>query len=436
MDYGAVSSLLARTTGAFYANLRSGSSLRGTGRTVALPTGTLDLIGRDWLNFRLKALDEKIPAALDLTLRIITESDFSDQRRIRDLVLEMKNDVDSSLAPAGHNYAMARSGHLFSRSRSVDEIWNGISQIETVHKIAAMDTSEICHALTRIRDTLISRAGLLVNITGNAGALKTVLDGISGRFGSFGAPRPRNGDCTDPALFSDPASVVPGLNTACADPAHTDSSRPAVEVLSSPSLQVGFAAMTLPGASLISREAGIEAVLSHWLSTGALWEDIRMKGGAYGAFALPDGVEETFSLSTYRDPNPLRSLESFPAILQRTGRAIPDEEALTKAVIGSFAAETRPRTSAEKGNADFLRFLYGINDRQREVKLQSLVSITREELAAAAKRLAAAMDAAMDGSANTTAGDPIRGIPVVIAGPAEAEKAAAKLGVAVRELPV
>ncbi|GHV81323.1 hypothetical protein AGMMS49944_31140 [Spirochaetia bacterium] len=84
-----------------------------------------------------------------------------------------------------------------------------------------------------------------------------------------------------------------------------------------------------------------------------------------------------------------------------------------------------PRTAADKGLSDFLRFLYGIEDHLRRSKLESIISITASELAAAAERLA--------GSAMDTAN---RGIPTVIAGTAEAEKAAAKLGVEIRMLPV
>jgi Zn-dependent M16 (insulinase) family peptidase len=416
MDYGEVSSLLARTTGAFYAGLQTGSALQNAPGTAALPTGTLDLLGRDWLSFRLKALDEKISEALDLVLRLITEADFSDRRRIRDLVLEMKNDIDSSLAPAGHSYAAGRSGRLFSRSRAVEELWNGVTQLEFVHRVVAMDTAEICRTLSRIRDTLINNGGLLVNLTGNAAAITAARKGIADRFSAFGAPRPRDPRQADGAPFF--AMVNGNTNPASGCTA---------EVLSSATLQVGFAAMTLSGASLHTRQAGTESVLAHWLSTGALWEDIRMKGGAYGAFALPDGVENTFTLSTYRDPGPLRSLEVFPAILKESARTLPDEEALTKAVIGSFAKETRPRTAADKGLADFLRFLYGIEDHHRKGKLQSIVTITAAELAAAAERLAVALDAA---------GEPGRGVPTVIAGTAEAEKAAAKLGVEIRMLPV
>jgi Zn-dependent M16 (insulinase) family peptidase len=408
MDYGEVSSLLARTAGSFYAVLQTGSALRGSARTVPLPAGTLDLVGRDWLQFRLRALDEKMPAALDLARRLVMEADFSDRRRVRDLVLEMKNDGDASLAPGGHGYAGSRSSRLFSRARAVEELWNGVAQLEAIHSIAAMDTDEICATLSRIRDTLIHHGGLFANITGNAAAIAATQKGIADQFGALGAPRPRKLRPEDTASF---------YALTSADPA------PRAEVLSSPSLQVGFAAMTLPAASLADREAGTEAVLAHRLSTGALWEELRMKGGAYGAFANPDGMEGSFNLSTYRDPNPLRSLELFPAILQEAARKIPDEEDLTKAVIGSFSRETRPRSPAEKAFADCLRFLYGVEDRRRKAKLEAIVSITAEELAAAAERLAAS-------------GETGPGIPAIIAGTAEAEKAAAKLGVEIRMLPV
>ncbi|GAB1482870.1 hypothetical protein MASR2M78_16860 [Treponema sp.] len=59
MDYGEVSSLLARTAGGFHALLSSSSAVPGAARSFSLPTGTVDLVGRDWMIFRLKALEEK-----------------------------------------------------------------------------------------------------------------------------------------------------------------------------------------------------------------------------------------------------------------------------------------------------------------------------------------------------------------------------------------
>ncbi|MCL2318901.1 MAG: insulinase family protein [Treponema sp.] len=411
MDYGEVSSLMARTTGGFHAMLHCGSSAPGSARAAAFPSGIFDITGRDWIVFRLKALDEKISPSLDLALRLITEADFSDLRRIRDLALEMKNELDSNLAPSGHSFASGRSGRLFSRSRVVDEIWNGLDQLVFAHKLAGMEDSEISAALKALQ-TKLAGAGVLVNIT--AGNPAEAERETGKRFGAFGPPRPRNPASLERETFFSLSEIKtsPGKG----------------EVFVSPSLQVGFAALSLRAAPYGSPLQAAELVLAHQLSTGALWEDIRMKGGAYGAFAMPDHLEGPFSFATYRDPNPLRSLKAFSSILQGAAASdealeneVLDNEALTKAVIGAYARETRPRTPAEKSFTDFLRFLYGIEDNHRLRRIKDLIAVSGDQIDAVLKRLANETDSTW---------------PVIIAGKTEAKKAAAKLDVDVWELPV
>jgi Zn-dependent M16 (insulinase) family peptidase len=297
MDYGEMSSLLARTAGGRSTMLETGSIARGSSRSAVLPGGIFDLRGRDWLVFRLKALDEKLGPSLDLIRRLIVEADFTDRRRIRDLILEMKNDLDASLAPGGHSYTAGRAGRSFSRARRVDELWNGLSQIDFVHRIAAMETDGVAEKLTEIRNILCG-AGLVVNLTGSAGTLERSLVLLKDRFGEFGPPKP--------------PAVTPG--DLAGEPV-------GAEVYLSPSLQIGFAAAALSAAPFDSPGQAAELVLAHQLSTGALWESIRMKGGAYGAFAHPDHLEGVFSLATYRDPSPLRSLDAFGSILKEASEA-------------------------------------------------------------------------------------------------------------------
>jgi Zn-dependent M16 (insulinase) family peptidase len=161
-------------------------------------------------------------------------------------------------------------------------------------------------------------------------------------------------------------------------------------------------------------------VLAHQLSTGALWEDIRMKGGAYGAFAVSDSLENCVSTATYRDPNPLRSLDIISAILKNGANGDCGEDSLVKSIIGCYAKETRPRTSAENGLVDFYRFLYGIEDGYRRRKMERLVSTSTEDIAAAFSAL---------GSREATGS-------VIIAGTKAAEQAAKALGTEVQLLPV
>ena len=412
MDYGEVSSLMARTTGGFNATLHSSSAVPGSARAAALPTGISDILGRDWIIYRLKALDEKLGPSLDLAQRLILEADFSDLKRLEDLVLEMKNELDSSVAPSGHLYASGRSGQFFSRSRRVTEMWDGLEQLLFSHKLAGMTPREIGSKLKAIQGRLAG-AGLLINFTGGAGV--DAEREIGRCFGFFGSPKPRNG------MFLEEE------NPFCTPETGAGEIFGKGEIFASPSLQVGFAAISLKAVPYGSSLKAAELVLSHQLSTGALWEDIRMKGGAYGAFAYPDHLEGQFAFSTYRDPNPMRSLDAFSSIIRNAlaggtpGLRFLDKEALDKAVIGVYARETRPRTPSEKGLTDFIRFLYGIEDNHRLRGIKDLVGVTEEQIGAVLKRLAS--------ETHDTH-------PVIIAGKAEAEKAAVKLGVEVKNLPV
>jgi Zn-dependent M16 (insulinase) family peptidase len=389
---------------------------------TVLPPPMEGLLGRDWIVYRLKALDEKFKDSLDIALRLISEADFSDLRRLKDLAAEMKNDCDSSLAPAGHSYAAGRSGGACSRSRAVDEVWNGLSQLPFSHDLASTDLAEISRRLFSIRDALASRSGLIVNLTTRAEALALKAAAPLGR---FGAPRPANPRCGEIAPFLALAGNPAGSGALAGDSAGDGRT----EVWASPSLQIGFAAMTLPAAPYGSREQAAELVFAHELSTGALWESIRMKGGAYGAFARPDSLEGVFSLATYRDPDPLRSLKTFPEILlQRSGLVI-GEDSLEKSIIGTFARETAPRTPSDSGFTGFLRCLYGITPGHRFTRLKAIVALTAKDTAAVASRLA--------GSASpAAAADGFPGRQVIIAGTGAAEKAAAALGVEPKKLPV
>jgi presequence protease len=393
MDYGEVSSLLARTVGGINTQLYTGAYVPGSDKLLKTASGIFDLSGRDWLIFNLKCLDEKIPPSLDIVLRLVSETDFSDHDRITDLVLEMKTEVSSGLAPMGHRLASAKAGRGNSINKKTEEIWHGLSQIEFVHRLAGYDAATIAAKLKYFLEK-ISSAGLIANMTGLA--LKTAGEEISQRFARFGAPKPR------PALSRAPALL---------DKA---------EVYASGSLQIGFAARAMNSAAFDTKEQISETVLAHRFSTGAFWEDIRMKGGAYGAFAQSDTLDNCVSFATYRDPNPLRSLETFSAILNNSAYGECDEDELVKNIIGCYAKETYPRTNSEKGNMDFSRFLAGVDDSYRKRRIERLVSISAADIKAAFSSL---------GKRPATGS-------VIIAGTKAAEQAAKALGTDVQALPV
>jgi len=436
MDYAEVSSLLAQNVGGFSFSLQTSSPAPASAANAGLiaaaaglpaglpagaadaflqtPSGAFDLAGRDWIIYRVKCLDEKAAPSLDIILRLINEADFSDRKRVKDLALEMKNQYASSIAPYGSRYAASRADRFASAASQTGETWGGLSQVMFVHRLAKMETDEVAAKLQALREAARS-GGVIANLAGSAEALKASGAAVAQRFGSFGPPKPRR-----PRESSGSAGAAGTANGAAgAGGIGIDANGAVREVFASPSLQIGFAAMALKAAPFDTKAQIAESVLAHNLSTGALWEDIRMKGGAYGASASSDGLERCFALSTYRDPSPLRSLDSFSAILKNQAADLLDESNLVKTIIGCYARETRPLTPAEKSVGDFLRFLSRIDVGYRRRKLERLIGISAQDVSDAVGGLAAQ---APFGKA-------------VITGMKDAEQIAKALGTEPQELP-
>jgi Zn-dependent M16 (insulinase) family peptidase len=417
MDYAALSSLLARTVGDFSPMMRSCGVSPGSSRSVALPSGVFDIRGRDWFIWSFSCLDEKLLSSVALILDIIAKADFTDMRRLNDIVLNCRNDLISSIAPHGHSYALTRAGRHCSRSNVIEEIWHGVSQIAFIQKITTMDTPVISANLTRIRDALAS-AGALIYITASKETVDAALPLFEQTCAAFGAPKPRNAGAPERA-FS------PLCSGGIQPPDGGEKYAP--EVWMSPALQVGFTGVVIPASEYATRDYVAELILSHYAATGELWENIRMKGGAYGAFAYHNGLDRSFRLASYSDPEPLKTVAAFYESFKKIGGSRISADSMEKTIIGAYARETRPQTPKEKGLFAYFRFLCGIEDAQRSKIRKHLLDMTAGEVAAAARRLADRMNnegmlsCILEGANGATS---------------DAEKTSAALGVAAHALPV
>ncbi len=357
MPYDEVASRLARSAGGFSAMLNSArDASEGGSRSFAI--------------FRLKALEEKFPAALDLVLGLLGDADYGDERRVADLLAELRNDVVSALVPAGHAFAQARSGALLSPSLATEELWRGLSQLMFLMGLGGSgreggeSTAALAPALKGLASSIFALEGLRIGLTAEPGAARAALAALDEKLG--------------PALPSlrEPEAALPFPTPA--GPARSESF--------AISAQVGFAAASCAAARLGRPEYAHETALAHLLTTGPLWEEIRVRRGAYHASCSTDGLEGVFCFSTYRDPRPVDSLEFFGEALGRAAAGIGAEEA-EEAVIGTVGHDLKPLLPEERGLADFRRELYGISDGLRQAKRDDLLSIREGELRAAAARL-------------------------------------------------
>ncbi len=121
-------------------------------RKIALETGGLSfranadeslaegrLVGKFYV--RIKMLEERLEPALALLEQVLTQTDWGRRDRLRDLILEMKNDYQGALVPRGHVFASTRSAADLSLGGWIGELTGGLSQLDFLVGLADYATT-------------------------------------------------------------------------------------------------------------------------------------------------------------------------------------------------------------------------------------------------------------------------------------------------------
>ncbi len=326
--------------------------------------GTEDSV-KQHVVFRVKALESHLREALKLVRRVLLEADFANTRRVRDLFLELRNDYRSSLIPNGHGYVSLRADRAYSRADVVEEKWRGVSGLLMLSDISPeRDVEMLSGRLLELRNTLMRLSRFSVNITASSDYMATARDLVQDFLSGFPA-----------GTAADLTPMVPELPEV-----------PRYESLIVSS-SVGFVATAIRGAAMGSVEHANEVVLAHLLRTELLWERIRMKGGAYGAYATANGLGKVFTFASYRDPNIVPTLDAYRESLSAYAREKVDPKRLELGIIGTVGRDLRPYSPGDKGLIGFKRKLYGITDELRQTKRDQILSATASGLKEAAERL-------------------------------------------------
>lgn len=368
------SRLVAKTCGAFSTTCFSSSCPKSAGAKKMLEKNAA-FAGRQWLFCKIKMLDTKVAESFALMRDCILGANFGDKKRVATLAQEMLNELESSVLPVGHIVASSRAECRSSRENAIEEIWTGLCQIFTLRKICA-DIEGTIQKMKFIAEKVFS-SGALLHVCADDATLPLALDEVK-KFAlelnlespekKFSAPDSRFFELTD----------IGKANSANDEAIFTHS-------------MVGFCALHFRASKYGTREAVAEKVLAHILTSGALWQKLRMEGGAYGAFASSDSIDETFSLCTYRDPDPQKSLAVLEKCLEEIAHTEFDFESVEKAVTGTYSGEIHPKTPSGRGTAAFLRQLYLLDSSEKMEQIRILKGILSCDIASAAKRLLRSM---------------------------------------------
>ena len=104
---------------------------------------------------------------------------------------------------------------------------------------------------------------------------------------------------------------------------------------------------------------GHSIVLANEIRYGYLWNEVRVKGGAYGAMYRHSRTGQ-LSFASYRDPNIAKTIETYLSTPEFIQQLKLNETELLKDIIGSLSPLEQPRSARDKGIMALTMHLVGL----------------------------------------------------------------------------
>jgi len=349
-DLATMTRRIATSTGGIGVSLHS--DLKSSGNKIS--SGDQALV---YLLLRGKAVSENIPVLFNLFGEIILTANLSNQQRAVELLREIKAKKESAILSSGHAFAAARLGSRHSFLGHLNEVTAGLTSVRaagTLLEHASSNWPALEARLQRMRNAIVQRGSdsLIVNLTGNKNLLTSALPSVK----AFVDTLPVRATTTTTTAS---ANVVKEWKKP-------DDVAPINEGFVIPS-QVNYVGMGGPILVPGSTVKGSYAVAARHLSTGHLWDQVRVVGGAYGGFGRFSEASGRFVYLSYRDPNCIDTInvyESSPDALTETELSSED---LLQAVIGAVGDLDAPLSADHRGFVSLVQYLNGQTpaDRQR-----------------------------------------------------------------------
>ncbi len=308
---------------------------------------------------RMKMLSRKIEPSFDLLKDILFHQDWNNLSRLKDLVMELKNQYQSAVMPQGHHFTSLRASSQFHLPSWLTDRMGGLGQLAFLQELSL--TLETNGALEGLRDRLKSvweklliRGRIRANITGEETFLPDFQNSLEILVQSI----------PEGKVYAQIKSLPPMEDQA--------------QVFLAP-VSVGHNAWAFPSTGDTRSHPG-ELFLAHLWRTTTLWETIRMKGGAYGAFSSAHPSEGYFSFGSYRDPKVIETYQSFIFALEQSAAKLLTKSELDLALVGVVGQELSPLSPGEEGYLYFSRWLRGISDEQRQERRDGYFNLSAKDL--------------------------------------------------------
>jgi len=305
---------------------------------------------------RSKCLYSQLPFVVKMLKGIIGSSKLDDEKRLYEIVAQLKSRMQAAMTNAGHATAAARVASYYSKIGWLQEQIGGVEFFKLVEKLEANFENEKVALSARLKslvEIIFRPENLCISYTADEEGydlLCTQMEEIEGMLYTQKAP--------EGGFVIHPKRRNEGFKTAG---------------------QVQYVAVGGNFKAAGYSYTGALKILKVILNYDYLWMNIRVKGGAYGCMSGFKRSGETYLVS-YRDPNLTKTMEVYQHAPAYIRSFVADERQMTKYIIGTISELDVPMTPAAKGSMSMTAYFTGVTEEQLQRERDEVLEATVEDI--------------------------------------------------------
>ncbi len=318
-----------------------------------------------------KALYDQMEYVFDVIGEILRTSKIDDEKRLYEVLGESVSSKQLTLQAAGHNTAITRALAYQSDSNLHLEYINGIAYYDFLNDMLKHfdeRKEDLISTLKALMKKMFVRQRMEISVTADAKGYDSVADHISRLTDAL----PDDSDVTiqAPGYPVKPFTANEGFLTAGK-----------VQYVA----RVGnFKKRGIP-------YHGITKVIKTILSYDYLWNQVRVKGGAYGVMCGFSDTGNGYFVS-YRDPHLAQTNQVFEGVPKYLREFSANERDMMKYIIGTLSDLDTPLTPRAKGRRSYVSYRTGVTYEDTQRERDQVLQADEESVHKAADMMAAILD--------------------------------------------
>nr|WP_317283318.1 insulinase family protein [uncultured Sellimonas sp.] len=311
---------------------------------------------RPTFEIKTKALYDQIPFACSMMKEILMESVLTDEKRLKEIIDMLKSRFQMKFLSSGHSSAVLRAMTYSSPLARFKDMTNGIEYYGMISHIADHFEEEKVH-LTEMLQTLTKKIFREENMMVSYTASRDSLADVTKEVEQFSKE-----------LFREPVEKG-SFRLTC------EKKNEGFMTAS----KVQYAAMAGNFMDAGCEYHGALQILKVIMGYEYLWQNIRVKGGAYGCMSSFNRIGEGYFVS-YRDPHLKNTLDIYKGVPDYLRNFTVSDRDMTKFIIGTISNMDQPMTPATKGDRSMNLYMNHVTEEMIKKERYQVLHATQQDI--------------------------------------------------------